>query len=1008
MRINLRIISISLKFILSLFILYMIIQLILFVVKIRLISVINLNLFSFWLSLLILSVSYLLKSNVVLYLPTNFLKRIFFYKKVISFLILVLGIILLFFSIFIEPASKIAFIEWSNLSPTLIIISIIYLLIIFYCPAYIFYEFFLKKTGFSATEKLAIYPIISTLMLLPTAFVKEILLEKIILFIVFGGCLILLLRKYYSSSFSLRSIKVNLSTVLAIIAITGFNLFITISALGEEKIFLRGDMWGEAHRVAFLKKYGFRAYLSSPVEVYPPLFSLLWLALLNLLPLPFINGLIIIALFNHIFSLIAFYILAKTLLKNSTHALLSVILWSTLSGFSWTYLILNPLNTPLFGKRLLTYILHNISFRFGKYSGTIVSPIYADGHSLTRLWSLGLYFICVTALIKACLKQRDSKKYLVIVLITLFQILMGHVTEIPLIALVMITLILTKGKISYPFLRSIFLGTSVLSIISVIFIYDFNWPLIMAIFSLPMAISFSLIILNIYYFICKYSFIKNIFKTLSKILRRVLSIILLYIYGLMFIAFFNFNVAINWPIFTLWFSPAIEWGFLGLISIPTLALILWNKKISDNLIFIIILFTLQLFFVICLNYVNLTFSWIYTPYPIEPLFFLPLLALIASFLFIMLRRYKIIIKFKKQRAIKIYKEVFLVPLIISILLFGSLDHIISASFWKVNNGWWLGKVLNPTREDYELINFLYSHSSIFPYEFIVTFYDWHDPSSYVVYPSGMSVLSKPLIEIISTTDDPAEIYILQHCLPINYILVSRGRIPNKYSYLTYSINHTKPLFSNRKYAIYPISQSNLSCIDRVSILQDFITAEMILLNGNLTLIDKSGDKFIFKNIRGKIYPIGKGDILIDLLINNNITSIIMNNPTIKFMGNLTLIEMKSTWGYFREIRCNAGKLIILGEVSFKIFSTVKRRIYMKSFVYTGKYYAYPLPTYLCKVHAKEQIKKYLKANSVTPIDVLSTFQGKIWTLIFLFFVIFLMINKIKKNGKKSLNFDHNC
>ncbi|MCS7119806.1 MAG: hypothetical protein RMJ07_05775 [Nitrososphaerota archaeon] len=71
--------------------------------------------------------------------------------------------------------------------------------------------------------------------------------------------------------------------------------------------------------------------------------------------------------------------------------------------------------------------------KFGFYSGETVSPIYADIHALGRLWSLGLSFTCISALISSRPRSRNLNTYLVAFTLGFIQIASGHIPELLLI-----------------------------------------------------------------------------------------------------------------------------------------------------------------------------------------------------------------------------------------------------------------------------------------------------------------------------------------------------------------------------------------------------------------------------------------------------------------------------------------------------------------------------------------------------------------------------------------------
>jgi hypothetical protein len=1096
-------------------------------------------------------------------------------------------------SIIYRGNGRIAFQNWNEIPPILLFVTIIIYANLLYAPPYILNKTVLTKFKLTFLEKLVFYPVLSSLIFgllnIFDAYSKVgIFSYPLIILLLNSAIVIILLRDYKSSRFKrliYREISINWLEVFGVIFAVIFNIFIFYSAVGESNAFLRGDMWGDAHRVAFLTKYGLNGYLASP-EGYPPFYSLSWSAVTKSLPIPYINGLLIVAFFNHLFSILALYAFAKVLLRNFRDALLTVILWTSLSGFSWTYLITHPPLNMLSGNELLNYI-SQISRLFGIYSGSIVSHIYADGHTLTRLWSLGLLFASMTALIKGYYNYNMDLKGEALIFSSCFiQILLGHIAEIPILSLALLALLLLS-KSSSKLVKSIFLATAVSSSIGALILVTLNGLNLIYVFISFMPILVIILtkfLLACYNALSKYILYSGRLAGISQKMKSTFTVLSLYIYGLMWIAILSkFPVWINWPIATLWYFPAIEWGFLG--SLFTIALVkmgLSREKWSFGLKFTISLLVLQLILLITLNYLNYNFFYIMTPYPLEPILFLPILASIAS-------QALSNIRFKNGFLHKI-KLALVTLLIIVIFSLGTLDHILSASYWKTNNGWWLNKPLNPSFEDFQLINFLYGQPPKSSYEFIGTFYDWLNPSSYVIYPSGMAVLSQPLIDILSQTNDSREIFLLTSALPINYILVSKeqllppsgslkfdgvndfvevphsdlfdmednytvealisvsdydgyriivaknptssgttdyiqfmitkssgrliGRIGNgtigeevwgsqiptgvwkhvvlrrtptrlelyvdgkfdagvnttisalkntaplmigkwannffkgsiayiriynqalseneiRYnlfnyhnpikdglvlwlynrihngtwydeseygnngailgarwhinSYLLHTIDAVNPIFENGKYKLYSINDLNLSKTNILPSSKEFLTVTKIAFRGNLTLADKLNGKIYLNNASGEIYPADEGKVIIRMnssIENNEENNIIALAPLINVEGDMILNDMKSTWGYFSEIKCTAEKLIISGNISFRIFNSFKSRIYMESFVYRGKYMAVPFPTYLRPDYAKEQIKNYLKTNYISPLSAMTTPPGILWTSIF--------------------------
>ena len=93
--------------------------------------------------------------------------------------------------------------------------------------------------------------------------------------------------------------------------------------------------------------------------------------------------------------------------------------------------------------------------------------------------------------------------------------------------------------------------------------------------------------------------------------------------------------------------------------------------------------------------------------------------------------------------------------------------------------------------------------------------------------------------------------------------------------------------------------------------------------------------------------------------------------------------MRSSWGYFSEIRCFAERLVMTGNVSFKVFNSFEDRIYIEQFSLIGGYIAYPFSQSLRKDIFRIQMQQYISANYISPVEVILSMPGLIWATLVL-------------------------
>lgn len=244
--------------------------------NVKLVYLFDVKLFNFILSLNIVAVLLLvIESNgCTLRIPSHLWKAI-----AALFLLVTLGCAVYLGSNFLNLGKK-AFAEWRELPLGLPLFFMLAYLCALYVPAYVL-DSIILKSQWAPLEKLVFYPIISFAVLGSLAVISDLTgiqgLGRMVLLLVFSLGLLhlysrtLLTKRAPGTREMLEVDVVNSITLLAVLTFSMFNLFV---ALGGGEASLRGDMHSDAHRIAFLSKYGLPAYFSSPSRGYPVAFSL--------------------------------------------------------------------------------------------------------------------------------------------------------------------------------------------------------------------------------------------------------------------------------------------------------------------------------------------------------------------------------------------------------------------------------------------------------------------------------------------------------------------------------------------------------------------------------------------------------------------------------------------------------------------------------------------------------------------------------------------------------------
>ena len=561
--------------------------------------------------------------------------------------------------------------------------------------------------------------------------------------------------------------------------------------------------------------------------------------------------------------ILAFYSLAKILFKNPRESLFSTMLFIVVSGFSWFYLLTNPPPSILSGNEFRGFIWEVIN-KFGTESGAKISFIYADDHALVRLWSLGLCFASIMALSKH-LNVNQRRGYLLIFSVGFIQIALGHYVGLILLALLLFALtFLISKSLTKEILFS--LGIPTLLIIFLAWVFSYFRALYFVVF-LPLL---ALVLAGLLR-----SFINGKHVRWDFILRHerrilsILAIIFILYYGLSWIAFaiINRQVQIETPIFTLWYSLPIQFGFLGFLFTLTLAkntLTKW-KHLDFSLKFVMLMFGLLLISIAFINYSNLHLFYLIVPAYLVPYYFLPFFALASPYILKGMN-------FPNKELKRNVKSALFVSLLVLLLLFGSFSHIMSASYWNTS-GWW--KESSPftslSDEEIQFVNFLYSLPPKACYE-IVGFLPKDQPfplveaSQYqkmvryriydvdnLIFLSGMRFTQKLSMSVLYDAQDPNEIIFLKQVYPIEYLIVDK----NATSFLAHFMKENRSPIFDGKYIVYDLSDLQPITADN-SKSEGVILVDEVSFTGNLTFTDEKYQKNLLNNVAGALSPLEKG------------------------------------------------------------------------------------------------------------------------------------------------------
>lgn len=778
-----------------------------------------------------------------------------------------------------------AFLPWTQIPLfDLFLISLSFCCLLFF-PGLVLHRLLFSKYRLDFMGKLVFYPLLSMFSFGFLGFVLpsflDIIYLKFLFPIMFASLLLIFsvhnlkTRKFESA----KSVSVDMRKYIGLFLIIMFAFVILYSVVGETSAFLRGDAARTVENIGFMNKYGLSGYLNAPLtEHYPVFFFSSWSAITKFLPFPYVNTMLIVEFFNLAFMILAFFLLAKSLFKSMHKSLLSTLFFVVLSGFALYFVLVNPPASPLSGNDFSNYV-GQLFNKIGTESGAKLSYIYADDHALIRLWSSGVTFASLSAIVKYFAGQR--KRFLLVLFsIGLTSIALGHSAEVTLISLALLALIIITGNLD----KNLFFATGLSTLLIVFISWLFGYPNVTYFAALlpVLLLVFAALLKKLVN--SKYvKFVVTIFSG-KRILDFTVFICVLF-YGLSWIAFIIYEqTQLVVPFVTLWYSIPIQLGFLGLLFIVTMvknSLTNW-ENLDLGYKFSMLLLFLLLVFVMLVNYSNCNLYYLSTPTFVMPYYFLPFLALGSADI---IRGSNVVDKALVIRA----KSILPVFLIVLLLLSGSFSHVISASYWNTA-GWWKEDFPSSflSDEDVDLVNFLYAVSPKLPYE-TADFLPENQPfplvedlqfqkkiryktyeEHHLIFLSGTRIPQKLSMSVLFDAQNLDEITFLEQIYPIRYVLADK----NASSFIAEFMKDADSLiFNGDEYVVYDLSSFLMPQTSNQKI-EKIILVDEVSFIGNLTFIDGESKENSFNNAFGTLLPLENGLSLIGVYageLNPNLT-----------------------------------------------------------------------------------------------------------------------------------------
>jgi hypothetical protein len=587
--------------------------------------------------------------------------------------------------------------------------------------------------------------------------------------------------------------------------------------------FLRGDMWSHFADVSNLLKYGFET--QSTLSGYFWGYRIFNGVFLILGGFPLINTEITLV-FLYPISIIAFYSMVSILFKSSTQKvpIIATVIWTTFSGFDWSYLFSQGLVPGKFSFNAVYPIA-------SKTMSGVIYPYATFGYDHLPFVVSMISVFMLLYLFKYS-KLETTVRVSLITVTTLLGYLV-HSTEVMLFIILFIPFLLIFSKEESIAEVRKGLVSMLLGLVGVLFL-DFSAPsepVYTTTYGLPLSIALVCVAIPLTYVLGKISLRKNLSKILTyKRTHKLLvlsSLVLCYLYFLSFIMLSSSPLSSRgFSIGTLqrvipWFAYPLRLGCAGILLLASIFYIAIKRKFSEMILF-------------CLAVIgfSIIFGRLYAiVYPIEVatthdrIFYIMFVAVsiaaawIVPKIFSKIRESNLSSSSVKKISRNFLASLFLVVIVIG----GSLSTIISSEYWAAASGPF-GLPQNNMPQDIAALSYLKTNS---PSLSTVVTNDISTDSIQAEVASLASVqtLDSDQFDTWFGTTQPEVLFAMKNLLNVSCVYLSSGDLTaiSEIYPRSYFINHLikylpKMTFANSNVsiykmpALYPPSGNNLSIV----------------------------------------------------------------------------------------------------------------------------------------------------------------------------------------------------